>query len=241
MRFRFVTAVSLLAFATALTFAEALATRAASARWPGQRQGAIALTYDDALGSQLDVAIPQLDAAGLHGTFFLMGRQMGPNVPRWRAAAAKGHELGNHTVNHPCAKGTYDMPSQYTSEAYSVEVLMTEIAVMNGFLQALDNKTAHAFATPCEQNLAGGADYLAYGPVFPTTTKANPDPVQGVELLRAAAALAGETPVVAIGGITPARVGEVYAAGAAAACAIGAVNDAPDAAAVARRMGRGGM
>ena len=160
MRFRFVTAVSLLAFATALTFAEALATRAATARWPGQRQGAIALTYDDALGSQLDVAIPQLDAAGLKGTFFLMGRQMGPNVPRWGAAAAKGHELGNHTVNHPCAKGTSDMPSQYTSEAYSVEVLMTEIAVMNGFLQALDNKTAHAFATPCEQNLAGGADYL---------------------------------------------------------------------------------
>ena len=72
---------------------------------------------------------------------------------RWRAAAAKGHELGNHTVNHPCAKGTYDMPMQYASEAYSVEVLMTEIAVMNGFLQALDNKTSHAFATPCEHSV----------------------------------------------------------------------------------------
>jgi hypothetical protein len=161
MRFRFVAAVSLLAVATALAVALAQPPRGAAARWPGQRQAAIALTYDDALGSQLDVAIPQLDAAGLKGTFFLMGREMGSNVPRWRAAAAKGHELGNHTVNHPCARGTYDMPMQYASEAYSVEVLMTEVAVMNGFLQALDNKTAHTFATPCEQNLAGGADYLA--------------------------------------------------------------------------------
>jgi len=88
--------------------------------------------------------------------------------------------------------------------------------------------------------LAGGADYLGYGPVFATGTKANPDPVQGVDALRAAVALAGQTPVVAIGGITPERVDALYAAGAAAVCAIGAVNDAPDVAGTARRMaGRG--
>jgi thiamine-phosphate diphosphorylase len=86
--------------------------------------------------------------------------------------------------------------------------------------------------------LAGGADYLGYGPVFATGTKAHPDPVQGVGRLREAVALAGPTPVVAIGGITPAQVDEIYAAGAAAVCAIGAVNDAPDVASTARRMGK---
>lgn len=130
-------------------------------RWSGNRQAAIALTYDDALESQLDVAVPQLDAAGLKGAFFLMGRQVGQRVPDWRRASSRGHELGNHTVNHPCARGTYEMPAQYTSEAYTVELLMTEIRVMNGFLQAIDNRPAHAFATPCGQNLAGGQDYLA--------------------------------------------------------------------------------
>jgi thiamine-phosphate pyrophosphorylase len=89
--------------------------------------------------------------------------------------------------------------------------------------------------------VAGGADYLGYGPVFPTETKANPDPVQGIARLREAVALAGKTPVVAIGGITPARVDDVYGAGAAAVCAIGAVNDAPDVAATARRMGQRGF
>ena len=75
----------------------------AQSRWAGNRRAAIALTYDDALESQLDVAIPQLDAAGVKGTFFLMGRQVGWRVPDWRRASDRGHELGNHTVNHPCA------------------------------------------------------------------------------------------------------------------------------------------
>ena len=52
------------------------------------------------------------------------------------------------------------MPAQYTSEAYSVDVLLTEIGVMNGFLQAMDGKPAHAFATPCDQHIVGGQDYL---------------------------------------------------------------------------------
>ncbi|MEO8845107.1 MAG: thiamine phosphate synthase [Kofleriaceae bacterium] len=77
--------------------------------------------------------------------------------------------------------------------------------------------------------VAGGADYLGYGPVYATRTKANPDPVQGLAALRAAVTAAGPTPIVAIGGIAPGHAREVYAAGAAAICAISAVNDAGDA------------
>jgi len=83
---------------------------------------------------------------------------------------------------------------------------------------------------------AGGADYLGYGPIFATTTKANPDPVQGLAGLRAAVELAGAIPVVAIGGITPAVAAQIYASGAAAICAISAVNDASDRAAAAHSM-----
>ena len=128
--------------------------------WPNGGQAAIALTYDDSLVSQLDNAVPQLDAAGFKGTFFLMGRQIGPNVLRWRAAAAEGHELGNHTINHPCSAASYQMPVQYTSESYSVPVLLTEIGVMNSYLQAIDGQTDHQLATPCGQTVAGGQDYV---------------------------------------------------------------------------------
>jgi thiamine-phosphate pyrophosphorylase len=82
--------------------------------------------------------------------------------------------------------------------------------------------------------VAGGADYLGYGPVFATATKENPDPVQGVDALAAAVAAAAPVPVVAIGGITPERAGDVAASGCAAACAIASVNGAPDPAAAAR-------
>jgi len=82
-------------------------------------------------------------------------------------------------------------------------------------------------------------DYIAYGPVFATRTKQNPDPVQGLAALRAAVELAGDIPVVAIGGITPAQAAAVYATGAAAICAIAAVNAAPDIAAAARALARG--
>jgi peptidoglycan/xylan/chitin deacetylase (PgdA/CDA1 family) len=131
--------------------------------WPEGRRAAITLTYDDAIPvSDLDVAVPQLDKAGLKGTFFLMGKAMRPeDAPRWHAAAAAGHELGNHTVNHPCLRGTFDMPVQYNSESYSVDVLLAEIRTMNTLLTALDGRKEHAFATPCGQTTAGGQDYLA--------------------------------------------------------------------------------
>lgn len=82
----------------------------------------------------------------------------------------------------------------------------------------------------------GGADYLGFGPVFATSTKANADPVQGLAALRSAVALAGSTPIVAIGGISLAAVDEVAATGVAAWCAISAINDASDVAGAARAM-----
>jgi thiamine-phosphate pyrophosphorylase len=75
--------------------------------------------------------------------------------------------------------------------------------------------------------VAGGADYIGFGPIFATMTKANPDPVVGLEVLRQVAA-AATIPVVAIGGITLARASAVAASGAAAAALISAVETAPD-------------
>jgi peptidoglycan/xylan/chitin deacetylase (PgdA/CDA1 family) len=132
--------------------------------WPHAEHAAIVLTYDDAVPSDLTVAIPQLDRAGLKGTFFLMGKAMHvDDLPRRRAAAAAGHELANHTINHPCARGTYEMPAQYTSETYSVDVLLAEINTMNVLLTAIDGRPKHALATPCEQTKVGsGADKKDY-------------------------------------------------------------------------------
>ena len=63
------------------------------------------------------------------------------------------------------------------------------------------------------------ADYLAIGPIFATTSKANPDPVVGLEGLRRARELTRK-PLVAIGGITRANARSVIDAGADAVAVI---------------------
>jgi len=60
---------------------------------------------------------------------------------------------------------------------------------------------------------ASSADYIAIGPIFATTSKADPDPVVGLELIRQARPLTNK-PIVAIGGITLERAASVVAAGA---------------------------
>jgi thiamine-phosphate pyrophosphorylase len=78
-----------------------------------------------------------------------------------------------------------------------------------------------------EQALAASRlpiDYLAIGPIFPTFSKENPDPVVGLEeLRRIRAALPPSLPLVAIGGITLENAAETLAAGADSLALIGAL------------------
>lgn len=73
---------------------------------------------------------------------------------------------------------------------------------------------------------ATSADYVAVGPVFPTSTKANPDPVIGLEGVRVARSLTGK-PLVAIGGITRRNCRSVLEAGADSVAVISDLLDHP--------------
>ena len=130
-----------------------------SVYWPNGARAAIVLTYDDAAPSQLDYAIPALDSAGLKGTFFLSNVRQA-DVERWKAAAASGHELANHTLNHPCLAGTFEMPPRQQLEHHTPESVLQEVRQQNVLLTAFDGRQKHGFAVPCGQTLAGGRDYL---------------------------------------------------------------------------------
>ena len=67
-----------------------------------------------------------------------------------------------------------------------------------------------------------GADFLIFGPVYDTPSKRQYGPPQGLSALERVAS-AVRLPVLAVGGITPARVGEVQRAGAAGVAVIGAI------------------
>src|SRR3546814_7923192 len=77
----------------------------------------LSLAYDDALDSQLDNAIPALDRHGFHASFYLplAADTLRTRLDEWRAAAARGHELGNHTLFHQCSRS-----EEHTSELQSL-------------------------------------------------------------------------------------------------------------------------
>jgi len=128
------------------------------------KKAAVVLTYDDALSQHLDNAIPVLDSLGLKATFYLTASYPGctERMADWKRAAAKGHELGNHTLFHPCAggpgrdwvKGDQDM------NGYSVPRMVKEIRMTNTFLGALDGKKKRTFAFPCADTKIHDTAYI---------------------------------------------------------------------------------
>jgi thiamine-phosphate pyrophosphorylase len=79
-------------------------------------------------------------------------------------------------------------------------------------------------------------DYVAFGPVFGTTSKADPQPAQGLDALRRAATLVGPRPLVAIGGLHAGNVATALRAGAQAVAVVSAVAGAPDPEAATRAL-----
>ena len=91
--------------AASLSFQAKLAN--AKSAWPGSARAAVSLTYDDGYDSQLDNAAPVLAELSLSATFFLTVRNMQARLADWKMLAEKGHEIGNHTMTHPCNLGAY--------------------------------------------------------------------------------------------------------------------------------------
>ena len=87
--------------------------------------------------------------------------------------------------------------------------------------------TLIGFSTHTQQQMETAVrlpiDYVAFGPVFTTSTKQDHDPAVGLEQLRAVRNIAADLPLVAIGGITAANVQAVLAAGADSVAVIASV------------------
>jgi thiamine-phosphate diphosphorylase len=81
----------------------------------------------------------------------------------------------------------------------------------------------------------GGCDYLIFGTVYPSSSKAEDHPVAGVEALRRVCRSV-PLPVVAIGGISISRAAEARDAGAAGVAAISLFAEAPDPARVVSQL-----
>lgn len=140
-----------------MSFIITVQASAQDVHWPKKKKAAIVLTYDDALRSQLNNAVPQLLKAGIKATFFLTSDIDSLSIPKWRKLAKKGYELGNHTLYHPCSAAEDD---PVRSENYTAYKIIREIEITDRFLFAVDGKTKRTFAYPCTETFVGGKDYV---------------------------------------------------------------------------------
>ena len=132
--------------------------------WNGKKC-AVVLTYDDALNVHLDNVVPALDSIGLKGTFYLSGYFPGfrNRLDDWRAAGAKGHELANHTLFHPCVgniPGREWVNADNDLSTYTVQRMVDELRMTNTLLESLNGKRTRTFAYPCGDTKAGDKSYI---------------------------------------------------------------------------------
>lgn len=131
--------------------------------WQGKK-AAVVLTYDDAIDQHLDHALPLLDSLNLKATFYVTGysTSMQRRLTDWKAVAARGHELGNHTLFHPCNGGTGRewVKPDYDLSRYTVQRMVDETRATNLLLQALDGKTKRTFAYTCGDMTIGGVSFI---------------------------------------------------------------------------------
>jgi len=122
--------------------------------WPEGKCAAVSLTFDDGRPSQVDCGLPILDRHGVKATFYIVPRALPLRPTEWKRAVANGHEIGNHTVTHPCS-GNFPWSRQNALEDYTLRRMEQEFVDADRVIhKALGVKPA-TFAYPCGQKFVG--------------------------------------------------------------------------------------
>jgi peptidoglycan/xylan/chitin deacetylase (PgdA/CDA1 family) len=133
--------------------------------WPEGKQIAISLSFDDARASQVDAGTALLDQYGVKGTFYVVPNSVKQRLEGWKKAVASGHEIGNHSFNHPCT-GNFPWSRQKAIENYTLKKMRSELILANKDIKELLGVEAEVFAYPCGQTYIGrGENTKSYVPV----------------------------------------------------------------------------
>ena len=137
----------------------------AAFRWPEGKQVALTLSFDDGRSSQIDNGLPILNRHQAKATFFVNPSNLQPRLELWRAVPGQGHEIGNHTMSHPCT-GNFPWSRDNALEDYSLERISREMETANTEIQRIFGVRVRSFAYPCGQKYVGrGERVQSYVPL----------------------------------------------------------------------------
>jgi len=138
--------------------------------WPEDYQGAVSLTFDDGIASQLEIAIPMMDDLGLRGTFYLCprGERWRDDLAPWGPVAKAGHEIGNHSISHTCSRAFSDSPSARGLEDLALADIEADVTeAERRLVELFPEPSPRSFCYPCWQSHVGeGLTRQSYVPVI---------------------------------------------------------------------------
>lgn len=134
--------------------------------WNG-KESSVVLTYDDATDSHLDYVLPVLDSLNLKATFYIPGHSqcLYQRMDEWEKLASEGHELGNHTLFHPCHGKSLNrkwVNPDHDLDDYTVGQYLDEIIVQNTMLKAIDGKNERTLAYTCGDLDVAGESVISH-------------------------------------------------------------------------------
>ncbi len=133
--------------------------------WPEGKKMGLSLTFDDARLSQIDYGIPLLDQYGVKATFYVSPENLIQRLEGWKEAVSIGHDIGNHTLLHPCS-GNFAWSRHKALEDYTLDAMRTELDSASDFLNETLGIHPLSFAFPCGQTFVGkGVQTKSYIPL----------------------------------------------------------------------------
>ncbi|MGI9551212.1 MAG: polysaccharide deacetylase family protein [Aurantibacter sp.] len=134
-------------------------------QWPEGKSMAVSLTWDDGRKSQVEVGVPLLDRHGIKATFYVVPSAVEEALEGWQSAVKNGHEIGNHSLVHPCS-GNFLWARDKALEEYDLLQMKEELSKANKKIEELLGVSPTEFAYPCGQTFVGrGKNTKSYVPV----------------------------------------------------------------------------
>lgn len=137
-----------------------------SFQWPDGKKAAISISFDDARNSHPTTGKDLFKRIGGKATFYVNPPAMLYDIEGWKALVADGHEIGNHTVNHPCT-GNFLWSRGKSLENYSFATMEQELLEANHQIYSMLGVRAVSFAYTCGNSFVGrGVNRKSYVPLI---------------------------------------------------------------------------
>ncbi|HET6485248.1 MAG TPA: polysaccharide deacetylase family protein [Spirochaetia bacterium] len=133
--------------------------------WPAGKPAAISFSFDDARLSQVDRGLEILARRDVHATFYVSLPELERRLTGWQQAVRAGHEIGNHSLTHPCS-GNYPFARHNPLEEMTLEDMRRELDEASGRIDQLLGVRPVTFAYPCGNAFVGrGRGTQSYVPL----------------------------------------------------------------------------